>query len=77
MEKRKCAEKARRDALKENMDQVRTLLPTKGKRISKEALVGTAYEYVVALRKQASEKAGVASRLEAEILALKLSMGVL
>ncbi|KAI8614160.1 hypothetical protein BC830DRAFT_1082166 [Chytriomyces sp. MP71] len=78
MEKRKCAEKARRDALKETMDQVRALLPSKGKgkRLSKEALMEGAYEYVVELQNQASAKAELAQRVETEIQTLKGSLGM-
>ncbi|KAI8617666.1 hypothetical protein BC830DRAFT_1166825 [Chytriomyces sp. MP71] len=76
MQKRKSAEKARRDALKETLDQVRALLPSNGKRLSKEALVERAHEYIVELHKQASEKANQALGLEAEILALKRSIDI-
>ncbi|KAI8617670.1 hypothetical protein BC830DRAFT_1112663 [Chytriomyces sp. MP71] len=76
MEKRKSAEKARRDALKQTMDQVRTLLPAQGrrKRISKEALVEGAYDYIMDLQSQTFAKSELAYGLEVEILALKRSM---
>ncbi|KAI8614157.1 hypothetical protein BC830DRAFT_1169655 [Chytriomyces sp. MP71] len=77
---RKMAEKRRRDFLKEQCEELRELLPKPAgtkKCVTKERMLNAAYGHIIELQQSAAKKSSVVSNLEAEIRALKESMGLL
>ncbi|ORY41030.1 hypothetical protein BCR33DRAFT_719124 [Rhizoclosmatium globosum] len=74
---RKEAEKQRRDAIKEGLEELRTVLPQSripGRPPSQQLLLEIVYEYVADLQKEEKEKEATIKELESEIEAVKKAL---